>query len=279
MADECVHLKLKTFVGRGESYHYARVELSTDNAAGYHDHDYHEVFWATRGRGEHVFNGARHPITAGEIYLIRPKDRHCVVGDQTAPLTIVNVAFPSRAWTEVRRRYFACEPDCFALEAEQRKWTADAATQARLAHWAERLAAPERPRVALDGFLMELPLLRREGAAVAEEPVPEWLTRARREIARQEHFSGGTPALAKVAGRSPSHVARATVRWLGVTPTDLVNRARMDFSAQQLTETGRPILEIALDCGLTNLSHFYALFRERYGVSPQKYRKRFRRIV
>lgn len=279
MADDCLHLKLKTFVGRSESYHYARVELSTDNAAGYHDHDYHEVFWATRGRGEHFFNGGRHPIAAGEIYLIRPKDRHCVVGDRTTPLTIVNVAFPSRAWTEVRRRYFAREPDCFALEADQRKWVMDAPTQARLAHWAERLAAPGRPRVALDGFLMELPLLRREGAAVAEEPVPEWLARARREIARQEHFSGGTPALAKVAGRSPSHVARATVRWLGMTPTELVNRARMDFSAQQLTETGRPILEIALDCGLTNLSHFYALFRARYGVSPQKYRKRFRRIV
>lgn len=279
MADECVHLKFRTFVRRGESYHYARVELSTDNAAGYHDHDYHEVFWAVQGRGEHVFNGGRFPIEAGEVYLIRPKDRHCVVGDQAAPLTIVNVALPSRAWTEVRQRYFAREPDCFALEAEQRKWTADAAAQARLAYWAERLAAPERPRVALDGFLMELPRLRREGAAVAEEPVPEWLARARREIARQEHFSGGTPALARVAGRSPSHVARATVRWLGVTPTDLVNRARMDFSAQQLTETARPILEIALDCGLTNLSHFYALFRARYGVSPQKYRKRFRRIV
>lgn len=279
MAEDCVHLKMATFVRRSESYHYARVELSADNAAKYHDHDYHEVFWAVQGRGEHRFNGRSYPIEAGEVYLIRPKDRHCVVGHAQEKLTIVNVAFASRRWAEVRRRYFAREPDCFALEAAQRKWTADGRTQARLAHWAERLAAAGRPRVALDGFLMELPLLQREGAAAAEEPMPEWLAKARHEIARQEHFSGGTPALARVAGRSPSHVARATVRWLGVTPTDLVNRARMDFSAQQLMETGRPILEIAYDCGLTNLSHFYALFRERFGVSPQKYRKRFRRIV
>jgi AraC-like DNA-binding protein len=51
-----------------------------------------------------------------------------------------------------------------------------------------------------------------------------------------------------------------------------VNAARMDFSARQLAETSRPILEIAFDCGLTNLSHFYALFRKRFGVSPRRYR-------
>lgn len=279
MAEGYIHLKLANFMRRGESYHFARVELLTDNAAGYHDHDYHEVFWASRGRGVHVFNGGRLPIEAGEVYLIRPKDRHCVVGDAAEPLTIVNVAFPSRAWVDVRRRYFAREPDCFALDPAQRKWAVDGRAQARLAQWAERLAAAGRSRVALDGFLMELPLLRRVGGAATEEPVPDWLARAQREIARQEHFSGGTPALARMAGRSPSHVARATVRWLGMTPTELVNRARMDFSARQLMETGRPILEIAFDCGLTNLSHFYALFRARFGVSPQKYRRQFRRIV
>ena len=71
-----------------------------------------------------------------------------------------------------------------------------------------------------------------------------------------------------------SFAGRATVRWLKQTPTEIVNTVRMDYSARQLTETARPILEIALDCGLNNLSHFYALFRQRFGVSPRKYRLR-----
>ena len=275
----CAHFKLADFVRRGESHHFAQMELSADNAARYHDHDYHEVFWITRGRGEHLFNGETFPLEAGSLFLIRPADRHRVQGAASAPLTIVNLAFPSRTWAEVRRRYFSREPDCFELPAARRVWPVDAPMQTRLEHWAERLAEPGRPRVALDGFLMELPQLRQEVAAGRGEALPEWLAHARREIARAEHFAGGTPALARLAGRSPSHVARAAVRWLGQTPTDLVNSARMDFSAQQLTATARPILEIALDCGLTNLSHFYALFRRRFGVSPQRYRRRFRRIV
>jgi hypothetical protein len=46
---------------------------------------------------------------------------------------------------------------------------------------------------------------------------------ARQKIAEPEHFAGGTPALARLAGRSASHVARATVRWWQLTPTEIVN--------------------------------------------------------
>jgi AraC family cel operon transcriptional repressor len=267
----CVHFKLADFVRPGEAYHFAQTGLTADNAARYHDHDYHEVCWVTQGRGEHYLNGQVAALQAGQLHLIRPLDRHRVTGSAAAPLRIANLAFPGRAWAEVRRRYFKGQRDWFGPSLVPRVWRLDAKAQAGLAHWAERLAAPERPRITLDGFLMELPLFLRKSPG-GVELIPEWLERACADIRRPEHFSGGTPELAQLAGRSPSHVARATVRWLRQTPTEIVNKARLDYSARQLAETARPIVEIALDCGLNNLSHFYALFRRRFGVSPRKYR-------
>lgn len=268
----CAHFKLREFTREDEAYHFARTELTADNVARYHDHDYHEVFWVLRGEGEHRLNGRTRPLRAGGLHLVRPRDRHCVTGSSASPLRIVNVAFPSAAWAALRRRYFAAVPDAFELPEAQRSWSADGRGQAALAYWAERLAEASRPRVVLDGFLMELARLRAAAAAAAPTPVPDWLLRARREIARPEHFAGGTPAFARLAGRTPSHVARATVRWLGQTPTDLVNAARLDHCARQLAETNRPIVDVMLDCGLNNVSHFYALFRRRFGVSPRRYR-------
>lgn len=267
-----LRFRLRDFVRPGEAYHYARTDLTAGQSARYHDHDYHEIFWVLRGEGTHWFNGQGQALRAGALYLIHPTDCHSVMGSDHAPMRIINVAFPSASWARVRARYFADEPDWFELPVQGRVWSLDARALALLNHWSERLAGFNRRLVNLDGFLMDLPQLRVASGAEAVGPMPEWLVWMQRQISRPDVLAGGTPALAHLAGRSSSHVSRATERWLGRTPTDLLNEARMDYSARQLAETARPILDIMFDCGLTNLSHFYALFRKRFGLSPRRYR-------
>jgi AraC family cel operon transcriptional repressor len=46
----------------------------------------------------------------------------------------------------------------------------------------------------------------------------------------------------------------------------------MVYASRQLEMSSQCILEIAIDCGLSNLSHFYTLFREEFGVTPRAYR-------
>jgi AraC family cel operon transcriptional repressor len=53
----------------------------------------------------------------------------------------------------------------------------------------------------------------------------------------------------------------------------------MEFAARELRVTSRPIADIALDCGLNNLSHFYSLFRSAHGQTPRAYRLAHHRIV
>lgn len=279
MYARCAHFQLSNFVHSGEVYHFARTELTSENVAVYHDHDYHEVFWATRGAGRQRWNGREVPLLTNTLYLVRPQDRHRVTGSTENPIRIMNLAFPGEAWQAVRERYFAAEPDWFEQPEAERAWALEPRALGVLSYWADRLLSEGRPRVVLDGFLMELSRLRPFGVRDSEEPVPDWLASARREIVKPENFIGGAPAFARLAGRSPSHVARATVRWWGTTPTEIVNAARMEYAAEALAETERPIIELMLDCGLTNLSHFYALFRKRFGMSPRRYRLQAHRTV
>jgi AraC family cel operon transcriptional repressor len=65
----------------------------------------------------------------------------------------------------------------------------------------------------------------------------------------------------------------------GLTPSAYINRVRMDYAARELRVTARPITDIALDCGLSNLSHFYALFRNAHGHTPRAYRLAHNRTV
>jgi len=89
---------------------------------------------------------------------------------------------------------------------------------------------------------------------------------------RPEVFACGAPGFVRAAGRSAEHVARTVRAVFGVTPSDYVNRVRMDYAARELRITTRPIAEIALDCGLNNLSHFYGLFRRSQGETPRAHR-------
>lgn len=272
MPPSCPRFRLVDFVRPPRAYHYARVQLTPFNHARYHDHDYHEVFWVTHGRGQHRWNETSAELRSHQLFLIHPRDRHCVSTDNEDPLGIINVAFPSAVWAKVRQRYFENVADPFETETADRMFPLDAGARATLEFWARRLDQSECPAVALEGFLMDLPQFTRP--PVSTPGLPDWLDHACREIRSPEHFQEGTAGFVRLAGRTPSHVARATRRWLERSPSEIVNAARMDYAARQLVSTPRPILDIALDCGLANLSHFYARFRQTYGTSPRRYRLR-----
>jgi len=108
---------------------------------------------------------------------------------------------------------------------------------------------------------------------------PEWLAQAIEKIRDPQNFVGGTLQFAALAARSAEHVARETKKHLGVTPTDLVNDARLDYAAMQLETSTKKIIEISTTCGFENLGHFYKLFQKKFGKSPRKYRLYHQKII
>jgi AraC family cel operon transcriptional repressor len=108
---------------------------------------------------------------------------------------------------------------------------------------------------------------------------PDWLHTACREIRKERHLAPGLESFYRLAGRSPDHIARACRAHLGISPTEIVNAARLEHAAARLSATDDAILNIAHDCGLPNLAHFYKLFSARFGTTPRRYRMHARLIV
>jgi AraC family cel operon transcriptional repressor len=61
-------------------------------------------------------------------------------------------------------------------------------------------------------------------------------------------------------------------KYMGQTPSGFVNAIRLERVAEALTSTDRPIFDIMLDVGFQNTSHFNKLFKDKYHMSPRKYR-------
>ena len=80
--------------------------------------------------------------------------------------------------------------------------------------------------------------------------------------------------LASVSRLSPYHFLRTFDRITGVTPHQYVLRARLRHAAVRLVRESGSILDLALDCGFGDVSHFTRAFRGEFGVSPGRYRER-----
>jgi len=106
--------------------------------------------------------------------------------------------------------------------------------------------------------------------------MPPWLRRVRERL-HDEHASA--PPLARIAaeaGVHPVYLARAFRQQIGCSPGAYLRRCRLLHAARALARSGRPLADIALDCGFSDQAHFCREFRRGYGMTPSDYRIRAR---
>lgn len=78
--------------------------------------------------------------------------------------------------------------------------------------------------------------------------------------------------LAAVVETSPAHFARLFKHATGLTPHQYVTGRRIDEAKRLLAETDETLINIGLQVGCADQSHFTALFHKHTGMTPKAYR-------
>lgn len=81
-------------------------------------------------------------------------------------------------------------------------------------------------------------------------------------------------SVARKMGLSPSHFSRTLAAATGKTFTQHLQRSRIDKAAHLVRQGRLSLLEIALECGFQDHSHFTKVFRKIMGQSPKKFRNK-----
>ncbi len=79
--------------------------------------------------------------------------------------------------------------------------------------------------------------------------------------------------LAAIAGLSQFHFARAFRKSTGQTPQQFVTERRIERAKQLLARAELPIVEVGLQTGFKNQSHFTTLFRKYTKFTPKSWRE------
>lgn len=86
-------------------------------------------------------------------------------------------------------------------------------------------------------------------------------------------------SLASQLGYSPAYFSSILAnKWNEKDTAQCLRRARMEYAARQLLETGLRIGELASELGYASDGSFIRAFRKHFGISPEKYRKTYAEI-
>ncbi len=114
---------------------------------------------------------------------------------------------------------------------------------------------------------------RREAVAAKGGKLASWQERSAKEILAANLDGGMTIAdIAEQCGLSPAYFATAFKRSTGKSPVAWLMEQRLQRAKDLLRNSGQPLMEIALNCGFFDQSHFTRHFSKTVGTSPGSWR-------
>jgi AraC family transcriptional regulator len=141
---------------------------------------------------------------------------------------------------------------------------------------ARELAAQSLAEALVPPFLRRYGVTRQSPGEVTDKLSPYKLQHTIAYIKDHLEEDLSLATLAAVGETSPTHFARLFKQVTGLPPHQYVLRLRMERAQQLLAETDLPLIEIALQVGCADQSHFTALFRTHFALTPKAYRDKTR---
>lgn len=252
-------------------------------AVSLHWHNEAELIVIQKGEGLVRVDFRQYTVKAGDIVFVFPGQLHSIAQKSSAIMEYENILFQPGLLLSPEE-----DPCCTGFLAAlfangcrmgavcDRSWPAYPAVSALLRQIDALCdSKPCGYQVAVKGLLFQLfyqLITERTQLPGKEKQSQERLKSALRYVA--EHYAEpiSVPEIAAYCYYSPSYFMKAFKRATGMPFVQYLKHYRLEKAAALLRETNRTILEIAMETGFDNLSYFTRSFKEKYGISPGKFR-------
>lgn len=104
---------------------------------------------------------------------------------------------------------------------------------------------------------------------------PAWFLQLINRMAQPDFFTSDRTDIFKELHYSQEYICRIFKMHLQETPTSYINHKRLDFAAFLLCHTDKTIKEVCYESGFNNLAYFNRLFKNRFKITPSKFRHSF----
>lgn len=109
-------------------------------------------------------------------------------------------------------------------------------------------------------------------APIRTRDIPPQLATALASFERNLAEPVSPSILARRAHLNPAKFARIIGRFFGLTPSQYITQSRIALASRLLSESDKPVADIAYECGFYDHSSFTRSFRQAMGVTPSEFR-------
>ena len=262
------------------------IPAGKHHARSFHDHFHSELVIILSGTGEHLLNGEKRSVSAGDVLLIHPGVIHGY--DKTADMELVNILYDAkRLYLPVLdgyslplfRLFFPEDPrrvSCSALplmhlEKDELKKAANIINEMNR-ELNENRSGNNLLSLAL--LMQIIVILCRAGEhSVKKSASPFRIGKSISYLKTHYHTGISVKDLAKQANMSTRNFFLIFKKTTGCTPIQFLINLRITHASELLLHTNLNMTEIAQECGFSDSNYFCRKFRETTGMSPQKFRK------
>ncbi|MEG1014934.1 MAG: AraC family transcriptional regulator [Clostridia bacterium] len=259
--------------------HYASVIDDRAQLLTEHTHDYYELTLVQSGSCIHHVNNQCVPLHIASLSLIRPSDTH-YYEPKTASFQLINVIIPQPTIVsmfeylgtgfEAGRLLDIPLPPVINISMQNFRTVCDSLRnlilyKTLLGTRADAFFHMTLMNIITTSFPITL--------VHTHTQAPIWLQWLVLEMSKKENYIEGISAMTRLADKTQEHICRSCRKHLGMSPTQIINDMRLRQAARMLVETDDSIIDISIEAGFNNLSHFYHVFQSTYQMSPKHFRQ------
>lgn len=241
-------------------------------SADLHSHAFFEWIAVLGGSCRHEYNTEVQTLSSGHLLLLRPGDTHRFLS-QTADTAVMALSVTADEaepfWQAYGLQGLLSQPP-----RPVRMPPAECALIRQRCTEAQTLPSPERARMMM-GYLTNAFV---HGLGDSVRTMPPDLRQLLLEMQKPEHLREGLPAFLRLSHFSHGHLCRLTAQHLHQTPVEYITVMRLQYVAECLQSTDRPVETLAAEAGFSGFSYFYRKFKEQYGETPAAFRRRRRTL-
>nr|WP_200882468.1 transcriptional regulator ChbR [Cedecea neteri] len=253
----------------GKCFH-AFIYTKEESVSGLHQHDYYEFTIVLTGRYYQEINGKRVLMERGDFVFI-PVGSHHQSFYEFGATRLFNVGISQQFFEQ---HYMPLLPShLVASQVYQIKDEFLTFMESVIASFNFREGEFNEFLEMVSFYVVNR--LRHYRESENQDDIPLWLKSTVEGMHDKMRF-GDKALLNMVAlsGKSQEYLTRATQRYYGKTPMQIINEIRINFAKKQLEITNASVTDIAFESGYSSPSMFIKNFKKVTSFTPNSYRKK-----